>query len=66
MLTKLGFRVNILQSLWRDTNGYLIHPAIDTKKRLLKVADVATATGYCTTPLVHWEEKLTAQQTLAL
>lgn len=38
-------RVNLLQYLWRDTNGYLIHPVIGAGTKSLKVADVASATG---------------------
>lgn len=45
-LTRVYFRVNLLQRLWRDTNGYLIHPAIGTHNESIKVADVGTATGF--------------------
>lgn len=38
--------MNLLQYLWRDTNGYLIHPIVGARDKSLKVADVATATGY--------------------
>ncbi|MCJ1386031.1 hypothetical protein MMC17_009156 [Xylographa soralifera] len=43
--TQQLIRVNLLQNLWRDTNGYLIHPVVGTANKSLKIADVATASG---------------------
>ncbi|KAI1180230.1 hypothetical protein F4777DRAFT_365900 [Nemania sp. FL0916] len=38
-------RVNLLQFLWRDTNGYLLHPTVVADGKALRIADVATASG---------------------
>ena len=39
------YRLNLQHYLWKQQQGYLIHPALPTRGEELKIADIGTGTG---------------------